>query len=202
MKRPIAVALVAATIGTIGGIGATVSMGASTDTGCWDEYNLRGTAVSFATVVPDDVKPQDCTPAADCLFRYRASDGKKVRWLVPYEQDPAVASTPEDTTTTTVVTTPPPSDRFGLVGVGEPLPDDATCASRVRPMTENRPDNAGPNSVVGSSPNGRYPRVTGAFAGTTDEIIQWVACKWGVDEDHVRAQVIAESNWNQGAIGR
>ena len=68
-------------------------------------------------------------------------------------------------------------------------------------MTENRPDNAGPNSVVGSSPNGRYPRVTGAFAGTTDEIIQWVACKWGVDEDHVRAQVIAESNWNQGAIG-
>ena len=40
-------------------------------------------------------------------------------------------------------------------------------------------------------------RVDGNFAGTTDEIIQWAACKWGVDEDYVRAQLVAESYWDQ-----
>ena len=31
-------------------------------------------------------------------------------------------------------------------------------------------------------------RVDGDFAGTTDQIIQWAACKWGIDEEHrVRA---------------
>ena len=40
-------------------------------------------------------------------------------------------------------------------------------------------------------------RVDGNFVGTTDEIIQWAACKWGVDEDYVRAQVVTESYWDQ-----
>ncbi len=40
-----------------------------------------------------------------------------------------------------------------------------------------------------------------AFAGSTDEIIQWTACKWGIDEDWVRAQIVNESNWNQDALG-
>jgi hypothetical protein len=40
-------------------------------------------------------------------------------------------------------------------------------------------------------------RVDGNFVGTTDEIIQWAACKWGVDEDYVRAQIVAESWWDQ-----
>ena len=29
-------------------------------------------------------------------------------------------------------------------------------------------------------------RVTGNFTGTTDMILQWAACKWGIDEDIVR----------------
>ena len=29
--------------------------------------------------------------------------------------------------------------------------------------------------------------VDGDFAGTTDQLIQWAACKWGIDEDIVRA---------------
>jgi len=40
-------------------------------------------------------------------------------------------------------------------------------------------------------------RVDGNFVGTTDEIIQWAACKWGVDEDYVRAQIVTESYWDQ-----
>ena len=42
---------------------------------------------------------------------------------------------------------------------------------------------------------------TGNYTGTTDEIIQWVACKWGIDEDIVRAQIAKESAWHQSARG-
>ena len=43
--------------------------------------------------------------------------------------------------------------------------------------------------------------MTGNFTGTTDEIIQWAACKWGIDEDLVRAQIAVESWWDQRAGG-
>ena len=45
------------------------------------------------------------------------------------------------------------------------------------------------------------PRVTGNFTGTTDEIIQWAACKWGMDVDWARAQAAIESWWFQTTIG-
>jgi len=44
-------------------------------------------------------------------------------------------------------------------------------------------------------------RVTGHFAGTTDEIIQWASCKWGYPTDIARAQVVEESDWNQANVG-
>jgi hypothetical protein len=44
-------------------------------------------------------------------------------------------------------------------------------------------------------------QITGNFTGTTDEIIEWVACKWGIDEDIVRAEVVKESNWHQSQVG-
>ena len=43
--------------------------------------------------------------------------------------------------------------------------------------------------------------MTGNFTGTTDEIIQWASCKWGFDEDTVRAQAVKESWWFQRAGG-
>ncbi len=45
------------------------------------------------------------------------------------------------------------------------------------------------------------PRVSGNFTGTTDEILQWTACKWGIDEDVVRAQAAIESWWRQPTLG-
>ena len=45
------------------------------------------------------------------------------------------------------------------------------------------------------------PRVDGAYTGTTDEILQWAACKWGIDEDVVRAQAVTESWWRQTTLG-
>ena len=81
------------------------------------------------------------------------------------------------------------------------MPSGAVCATRVRSMTENRPDNVTFNARRGTAANGRSPRVTGDFTGTTDEIIQWAACKWGLDEDWARAQTSVESGWNQRIMG-
>jgi hypothetical protein len=44
-------------------------------------------------------------------------------------------------------------------------------------------------------------RVTGNFRGTTDEIIQWAAWKWGIGEDVLRAVATRESGWRQGFVG-
>jgi autotransporter family porin len=108
--------------------------------------------------------------------------------------------------------TPPPAPPPGSPGYfntlppGTPLPSDATCASLVRPQAERRTINNAPNHTRGVvSPAGAAPvagqPITGNFTGTTEEIMQWVACKWGIDEDVVRAQIAIESWWHMDAYG-
>jgi len=103
------------------------------------------------------------------------------------------------------------------------LPDDASCTSRVhRSVWEPRPDNDVPNRHVpdvdavraafAARPRdtaGGYdprwdswllPRVTGDHIGTTDENIQWAACKWGLSDDLLRAVAFRESDWFQGEV--
>ena len=87
---------------------------------------------------------------------------------------------------------------------GSPLPSDGECAARVRPAAEIRPQNAVQNQRRGHAATTQpvpWNRVTGNFTGTTDEIIQWAACKWGFDEDIVRAQTAKESWWVQHSGG-
>ena len=43
--------------------------------------------------------------------------------------------------------------------------------------------------------------MTGAFRGTTDEVLQWAAAKWGFEADLLRAVAVAESGWRQGFVG-
>jgi hypothetical protein len=98
------------------------------------------------------------------------------------------------------------AERFGTLPVGAALPSDAECAARVTPTPEIRPENAVYNNTRGSGPpvnppREMYKRVTGNFTGTTDEILQWAACKWGIDVDVVRAQAVVESYWRQSTIG-
>ncbi len=100
------------------------------------------------------------------------------------------------------------TDRFETLPVGAALPSGAECAERVRPAAEIRPENAAENANAGTRSNANtstvwsgFNRVDGAFSGTTDEIIQWAACKWGIDEDIVRAQVIKESYWYMSTVG-
>ena len=108
--------------------------------------------------------------------------------------------------------------QFHTVAAGTPLPDDATCTARVgRSTFEPRPANTAANHTVPTAVQvaglvpwnndnfayddralGLQARVTGDFTGTTDEILQWVACKWGFDEDHLRAEAVQSSGWTQG----
>jgi hypothetical protein len=108
--------------------------------------------------------------------------------------------------------------RFVTLSAGSTLPDEATCAARVRRSTwEPRPLNKTANEHLTTPAEvarlapwdsahdafddralGLQARITGDFAGTTDEILQWAACKWGFDEDHLRAEAVEQSGWNQG----
>lgn len=90
---------------------------------------------------------------------------------------------------------------FETLPVGAALPDGATCAASVTPAPEIRPGNAAQNATRGAHPHPDHPRVDGDFTGTTDEILQWAACKWGLDEDIVRAQAVKESWWHMSAQG-
>lgn len=91
---------------------------------------------------------------------------------------------------------------------------DAEAASRVRRSSwEPRPGNYTPNRRIPSftelatfrslntTPAVYRDKVTGNFPGTTDEIIQWAAHKWGIDEDLVRAQAVKESWWQMSTLG-
>lgn len=118
---------------------------------------------------------------------------------------------------------PPPSAgwfRTKPVGSWSTLPGGPRCADRVhRSSWEPRPDNAGPNHRMPARDRVRsafaarpvalenayhprwdtwlLPRVSGRFTGTTDEIFQWAACKWGIADNVLRALAVRESTWYQ-----
>lgn len=95
--------------------------------------------------------------------------------------------------------------RTATLPPGQRLPDDADCARQVVPSgPELRPINAPFNATRGHRkdlPGPFLSRLSGDFTGTTDEIIQWAACKWGIDTDVVRAQAAQESSWFMTAVG-
>jgi hypothetical protein len=110
-----------------------------------------------------------------------------------------------------------PPSQFHTLGVGAPLLDEATCAERLRRMpAEPRPTNVAANhhaptpaevarlapwdatNAYADAALALEARITGDFTGTTDEILQWAACKWGFDEDVVRAEALESTSWRQG----
>ena len=46
-----------------------------------------------------------------------------------------------------------------------------------------------------------FSKVDGNFSGTTDEILEWAACKWGMDQNIAKAEATAESSWYQSTVG-
>jgi len=103
---------------------------------------------------------------------------------------------------------------FQVLPPGSALPSEADCAARVRRSAwEPRADNYAANHASVSNTlanfsqftgawNGQYrPRINGNFHGTTDEIIQFYACKWGWSDNLVRAEAVIESTWRQSTVG-
>lgn len=109
------------------------------------------------------------------------------------------------------------STYFSTLPPGSTLPSGAACAAAVplNPNFEPRPANYTANNTVptddlttmrttttnGGAAPGSFDRVDGNYTGTTDEILRWGACKWGFDENLVRAMAANESWWHQSAAG-
>jgi autotransporter family porin len=107
--------------------------------------------------------------------------------------------------------------RFVTLGPGAPLPSGAQCAAWVNasPTAETAAWNATQNAAMPTaewlaafyahpdadlSQNGGAPEtalIDGAYTGSTDMILRWAACKWGIDEDVVRGQAWLQSSWKQ-----
>lgn len=151
--------------------------------------------------------------------------------LVSQPAPTAAPATPAPTaqpSSGTVLSGPPPASgkRFSILAPGSTLPSEGECAQRIRRTTwEPRASNKTPNNrkavkgsdfkleaftgnnqgiYVGDNPKKAQAindRVTGQFTGTTDEILQFYACKWGFDEDWARAQAHKETTWNQAFVG-
>jgi hypothetical protein len=107
---------------------------------------------------------------------------------------------------------PPSGDQSTTRPANGPILSDADAAAHVKlGGFEPRADNAAANQRVptadeiaafrAASDNPYRDHVTGAFTGTTDELIQWAAWKWGLDEDMVRAEAAQESWWHENAVG-
>jgi hypothetical protein len=121
--------------------------------------------------------------------------------------------------TATPTATATPRTHYSMLAPASTLPSEATCISQVNasPIAENAPwnENDGTGYDSNQPPSGGVPSyfyanvggtemtssafaaVDGAYAGTTDDIFRVYACKWGIDEDYIRAQAYVETQWHQ-----
>jgi hypothetical protein len=113
---------------------------------------------------------------------------------------------------------------YSMLGPGASLTSESDCVTAVNATpitTENAPWNANdkspakwnsnqppPENPIPSYfydnpscctqlPKGDFSNVDGNYSGTTDDLIRITACKWGIDEDYIRAQAWIESGWHQ-----
>lgn len=106
---------------------------------------------------------------------------------------------------------PSPANLVPRPDATRPL-SDAAAARRVRHSAfEPRPGNHAATHRMPTAaqvrafraqstmPYARY--VTGHYTGTTDEVIQWAADKWGIAPDLLRAVAVVESRWKMSFIG-
>jgi len=113
---------------------------------------------------------------------------------------------------------------FSTLPPGASLPSESQCAAWVLsvPSTELQPSNATANQTTPTSdelnsfhsnptfiddlPTADFQNIDGNFTGTTDQIIRWAACKWGLDENAMRAEAWEETTppneaWAQSQTG-
>jgi hypothetical protein len=133
---------------------------------------------------------------------------KKKATLVIVTNPPPPAPTP----TPKPAPGPAPGPATSWRAVGSPPLSDAAAKTLITPRPEIRPGNNTANHYIPSGPelaafhgagsfNPLERYVSGGFAGTTDEILQWGAHKWGVPEDVLRAVAVTETWWRQDGMG-
>lgn len=107
-----------------------------------------------------------------------------------------------------------------LIRPGKALPSVELCADKVKSRPEIRPDNDDENAFMpvdgedysltawtldtygmADEADALRQRIDGQYTGTTDEILQWGACKWGFKRNVVRAIAVAESAWRMSKVG-
>ncbi len=141
-------------------------------------------------------------------------------WLPPGGTSTSPLGTPAPTASPTGV----PIAHFSTLGPNASLPSGSACATLVNsaPLPEVVPANApfnsasqiptpiwlapfyaNPQPFKGDTQGvSDYARVDGNYSGSTDMIIRWAACKYGIDEDVIRAQAQNESfGWLQAGAG-
>lgn len=168
-----------------------------------------------------------CTSKSRHCVKPRPAAAKPAAAGDPQTAPTSQANPEQPPSSTATIAVPGVSDLQLAVGntawraVGsEPL-SDAEAARRVLLGLEIRPLNAAANSYRPSAAEiqtfltaqrdqyGRLPAefnprladVTGDFAGTTDEILQWAAHKWGIPTEIARAVAATESTWRQAGAG-
>jgi hypothetical protein len=93
-------------------------------------------------------------------------------------------------------------------------PPDSSATGITSPVNQTKPNASqlayyasdGYRSSEMDPPYRWMKLVDGQYTGTTEMIIRWAACKWGMDEDMIRAQATAEHGtwiqWNAGGDER
>lgn len=185
----------------------------------WGETGVSWQVVVSGPPVPSPTPTVTSTPTPTWTPPPSPSITPTPTWTPTPTITPTPSVTPSITPSATVpAPTPTPSvtptgggQYFGLAPAGTSLPrSDAYCAANIQPMAEVIPGNATANHTI---PSGGVPwgpwatkipyfaQVDGNFTGTTGEILEWAACKWGWDQDYAFAEATRESGWNQATIG-
>jgi len=124
-----------------------------------------------------------CAAALDSDASSRIYNGHPItQETVPENQQPHTPGSPRDAITSAVNQTKPNASQLAYYA------SDGYRSSEMDP------------------PYRWMKRVDGQYTGTTEMIIRWAACKWGMDEDMIRAQATSEHDtwvqWNAGGDER
>ncbi len=160
------------------------------------------------------------TSGTDSASKISSSNGYSFIVQAHHIPSTANASSATPNKNATGTSTSPGGNNGATLPPGSALPSDSACAARVAMSSfETRPDNNAANHQVptaaqianlhpwnpligmDSNSDTLRRRINGNFTGTTDEILQWAACKWGIDVNIIRAEAVTESNWHQSQLG-
>jgi hypothetical protein len=147
-----------------------------------DDFTLQSNAPPASPTPP----PSDPPPPSSSLC---PAPGAQTTWAAP-------GTAPLSDAQAAACVVHQPETRLGNAQYNDYVPTDAQLQAFHSAL---RDDGLVADSVV---PERRYVTGRPGLANpSTDDLIQWVAHKWGIPEDWIRAQMAVESWWKQGVLG-